>query len=668
MLIKTQIAPVLTKLPHYLPKEPEAIAAYAKAAQRMVPLKNPKPASKDGLFWLDEMLGNRFDGEESGLYLPEDESGRPFVLVVSGPPGTAKSTFALQLCYNFACSEDGKSGNVRPSSLYITTETSDQHIVDKARNFGWKHNEHFRIIQDFADLRNSENAASICHVMSIHNGPAHFSLGEINIFQTGQPKILVLDSLNTSQDLVRVTSVDNHPISQLMQYCYAATKGGPRLIILVLDVENTEEQLTKRFGFFADATIRFDMSTDERGLLHRTIQITKIKSQKHAEGKHTVAIYTRPAEHIWERESPFLEVGGVFVFPNIQWHLEHIREWHSTKGDEPAEPHKSSPAPLFPDSMGRIIAPNDKKLQGLFPGHTISCIGLHNNLKVRFAYSTLLHSITTNLEDGICGLIVSLDSDKDKITEILAGVLETEFVETLKSYDDDMVNKSKLIDTPQTKNQNHRTPINFLDSDCKRKLAVEFVNYLFESDKLGFIHNEPSYITPGEFFHRVYVAYKRPRKSSNQTIRFVVVDGLDQIETKFPLCAKEPLFISSLVTLLKIDKQACALFISSQDLGIDHAAYSASALVPLSDLLLRFIDPADLQKCQDSIAGVARQRRNDQFARECAEVHAIRVPTGMVSEPMGILWSARAGGRLHFNVPDPRDPGNFDDTGTSFDY
>ncbi len=672
MLMKTEIAPVLTKLPHYVPPR-------SKIEQRMVPLQHPNPdVQRDGgpnLCWFDELLGRHFGEGDAGLFIPnvgKSHENRPFLMIVSGPPGSGKSGFALQMCYNFARRTGDRDTSGRPAALYITTETSCQQIIDKATGFGWR-DDVFRDLavkpHMFAEVKYAGSIPeSTCYIHAVPNGPPavtnavhpdHGGDGHVPTMESLEnynsihPEILVIDSFNTLPDFdTEDRSGDDHPITRLTRFCCNRHAMRPRLFILVLDVETGEDHLTKRFSFFADATIKFDMLTDAEGLLHRTVEITKIKSQKHAVGKHAIEIVDRPPSIEKRDKSPFLKEGGIFVYPSISWQLDYLREF---KPSSDASSKASNPLPfrVLPEDLGRIIAPGTRELQGFIPGHTVSLIGRYGILKNRCAYASLLKNV---IDEGKSGLIVSLDADKDVVTDILAGIVETEFGTKLNEFQETLKGEElKELIEPGT-------------NGFRKRLANAFINDRFHRDQLGFIHNEPAYITPAEFYHRVYVAYKRPRQSSKdsepiQPVTFVIVDGLDRIETKFPLCAKEPLFVSTLASpLFKIDKTTSrAVFISSQDPALDGGS-SASALMPLSDLLLRFEEPDDLDKCRESINFLPLVRESEERARVCTEVHTMRVPFGVNSEPKGILWTTRSG-NLRFNIPGPYDDANLDQSG-----
>jgi predicted ATP-dependent serine protease len=113
-----------------------------------------------GTCWLDELF-------EGGIVLPETGEGgkKALTMLLSGPPGTGKTTFAMELCCRLAESprrtnEQSLDEVKRPlKSLYLTTESHKDWMMQNVRSFGWpsvRHvgqTEQFRVrIVDLEDI------------------------------------------------------------------------------------------------------------------------------------------------------------------------------------------------------------------------------------------------------------------------------------------------------------------------------------------------------------------------------------------------------------------------------------------------------------------------------------------------------------------------------------
>ena len=70
--------------------------------------------------WLDEIL-------RGGIKIFND---KPITLLVKGPPGSGKTTFALELCYRLAIN---KTHPIK--SLYISVDSDSEQIIRNAKNY-----------------------------------------------------------------------------------------------------------------------------------------------------------------------------------------------------------------------------------------------------------------------------------------------------------------------------------------------------------------------------------------------------------------------------------------------------------------------------------------------------------------------------------------------------
>lgn len=109
--------------------------------------------NEKSLSWFDYLL-------HGGIVVP-DTSHNPLTLLLTGPPGAGKTTFALELIYRLINNEvsenvSSKTSNnlkidnnlnyldVPSSAVYVSVESTSNQIIDKVESFGWKNSSLFK--------------------------------------------------------------------------------------------------------------------------------------------------------------------------------------------------------------------------------------------------------------------------------------------------------------------------------------------------------------------------------------------------------------------------------------------------------------------------------------------------------------------------------------------
>jgi hypothetical protein len=101
-------------------------------------------------------------------------------------------------------------------------------------------------------------------------------------------------------------------------------------------------------------------------------------------------------------------------------------------------------------------------------------------------------------------------------------------------------------------------------------------------DQLEILHYHPGYITPEEFFHRMFMSVHRiKRAQKNLTVLF---NSVDQLSARFPLCAKQEIFIPGIIESLS-GEGITSIFITVDEPGQPAEQYG---LLPMADLILSF--------------------------------------------------------------------------------
>jgi hypothetical protein len=238
-----------------------------------------------------------------------------------------------------------------------------------------------------------------------------------------------------------------------------------------------------------------------------------------------------------KRSHPYRTTGGVFIFPSIHSYLSIYKR--KTLLDISA--HSATATGLTAPARDRDET-YPKKLNDIIQIPRRRCtafIGARGGHKSHLVYLHLLNRVI-NYPGESC-LIVSLREDEGKTKNTLQNIAKQEF----------NCDRAKL---DQIEKDNH----------------------------LEILYFPPGYITPEEFFHRMFISVHRLKRQGGPLT--VMFNSLDQISARFPLCAKQEIFIPGIIQTLS-GEGVTSICVAVDEPGQPVQQYG---LLPMSDLIVSF--------------------------------------------------------------------------------
>ena len=518
--------------------------------------------------WFDQLF-------RGAIHLPDtDRPSRPLSILIAGAPGSGKTTLCSEICYNLALQENG-----RHNSLYASTESESHNIISNFESFGYDHaSDIFEVLDEkktplkksgkvlvygkerFDEVRDKEAA--------IRKFQSYFTLGmemlnpalpsemwnliwgetEIRPLLSQHkgslkwPHVMVFDSLNVM------------PVENAGKYINKIIKNadGIKALFLIMDVSPTHAEY-KIWEHFCDIVVKLDYA-NVSGYYTRTIEVVKARYQSHIWGKHPFKIY-RPyhqaqnrdiqqEREVRRRSHPYRKQGGIFIYPSIHFFLSEYKHM------EP--PPRHAMQETLPRLLNEMLKKPGAENGGYPDGRCTAFVGERGGHKSHLAYLHLLHRI--NL--GESGLVISLRDDENMTRNTMNGI-----------YCD-------------FRNREYGEKKNRSDLSAGEIYAVEEME---EKGKLEILYFHPGYITPEEFFHRVFIAVQKlKRKCKRMTVLF---NSLDQLSARFPLCAEKDMFIPGLINFLTAEQISSIFVAVPEEEGQPTEQYG---LLPMADLILSF--------------------------------------------------------------------------------
>jgi hypothetical protein len=255
-----------------------------------------------------------------------------------------------------------------------------------------------------------------------------------------------------------------------------------------------------------------------------TFEIKKARWQDHAFGCHQIKILKKSGS----------QEGGICRYPSLQYYL-------SEKSQDVPKKQLECESTSVDDLDELIRNGGDKRWAGFPQGSCTAMVGVRGTKKSHLAYNWLLKNAAVSDKSGQKCLLVSLQDDESTARIRLVRIAQYEMPE-----------------------------------------KQDFISKLNNKDQeiIPIVYFKPGCITPSEFLFRLrfYLDKYKPAR--------VVINAFEQLETLFPLCAAQPIFVSSIIRML------CDRGITSVATGVLSSGPSGAeighGLLPVSSMVLRF--------------------------------------------------------------------------------
>lgn len=179
--------------------------------------------------WLDSLFGG-------GVVIPTAVAQyrrRPLVWLVSGPPGTGKTTFGLELCYRLSTKEQSEYGKRPLDVIYFSAESPTEVIVENMSTFGWQARPSGFRIKGYEAMRSIGTAGDLFELLPKREAAPKIIKDDPDCMP--ECHVVVVDSLNVLAS--QLTKSDWSPASLIKSIDEQMT-GKAWILVLMQDWEH----------------------------------------------------------------------------------------------------------------------------------------------------------------------------------------------------------------------------------------------------------------------------------------------------------------------------------------------------------------------------------------------------------------------------------------------
>lgn len=195
----------------------------------------------------------------------------PYLTLVTGPPGSMKSSFCLSLVSNHLRQSGG-------FGLYCTVEETTGSLLRSSQSLGLSLPQNLQIT-DFTELRNENEAMD--YLKFTQKMIEHFKRERGNAFS-----VFVLDSLGAIYSL---TSVDEEMRKRMFKFFEFCRSQNLHTFVITERQTGEHAELEGNEGFLADSIL--NLGLDRRnGQIVRTMQIEKMRHIRHSMEKQAMEV------------------------------------------------------------------------------------------------------------------------------------------------------------------------------------------------------------------------------------------------------------------------------------------------------------------------------------------------------------------------------------------